>query len=376
MKLEEKLLDELFPLRDKFEEAEEIRQELEDGGMEPIYFENGGIFKTLIMIFLLIKEEFLHLLRYVLMNCYLATAQGTWLDLKAMDYSRIRKKPLRTVGFVTLKRERTGNAIKIPVGYVFKTEMDGTGKEYRFLVEKEQYMQEYETTKKVEVVAETFGEEYNLPAGKIIKSIQHIEGINEIVNEKDWLIREGSSEENDEQFRERVQNWWDELAQYPTAAKVKAIAMNIPGVMNCYVDDLHPRGQGTYDVILIGSAGVPTEELVDEVKKEVAKVQGVYDDIKYIKPSIQTVNISVEIVISMFQEENAIKKEVEQAIEMILKNEKGKVLTHIYLAEIIKKIMSIEGVKNVRVTEPSADISTNNKTILQLGEKTVLIKRV
>lgn len=376
MKLEEKLLDELIPLRDKFEEAEEIRQELEDGGMEPIYFENGGIFKTLIMIFLLIKEEFLHLLRYVLMNCYLATAQGTWLDLKAMDYSRIRKKPLRTVGFVTLKRERTGNAIKIPVGYVFKTEMDGTGKEYRFLVEKEQYMQEYETTKKVEVVAETFGEEYNLPAGKIIKSIQHIEGINEIVNEKDWLIREGSSEENDEQFRERVQNWWDELAQYPTAAKVKAIAMNIPGVMNCYVDDLHPRGQGTYDVILIGSAGVPTEELVDEVKKEVAKVQGVYDDIKYIKPSIQTVNISVEIVISMFQEENAIKKEVEQAIEMILKNEKGKVLTHIYLAEIIKKIMSIEGVKNVRVTEPSADISTNNKTILQLGEKTVLIKRV
>lgn len=376
MKLEEKLLDELIPLRDKFEEAEEIRQELEDGGMEPIYFENGGIFKTLIMIFLLIKEEFLHLLRYVLMNCYLATAQGTWLDLKAMDYSRIRKKPLRTVGFVTLKRERTGNAIKIPVGYVFKTEMDGTGKEYRFLVEKEQYMQEYETTKKVEVVAETFGEEYNLPAGKIIKSIQHIEGINEIVNEKDWLIREGTSEENDEQFRERVQNWWDELAQYPTAAKVKAIAMNIPGVMNCYVDDLHPRGQGTYDVILIGSAGVPTEELVDEVKKEVAKVQGVYDDIKYIKPSIQTVNISVEIVISMFQEENAIKKEVEQAIEMILKNEKGKVLTHIYLAEIIKKIMSIEGVKNVRVTEPSADISTNNKTILQLGEKTVLIKRV
>lgn len=375
MKIEESLLDELIPVPDKFTEANEIKEELEEAGMSPIYWEDGGLFKTLIMIFLLIKEELLYLLRHILKNSYLATAEGVWLDLKAQDYSRTRKKPLRTVGKVTLKRNRLNGTIKIPVGYIFKTEMDSSGKEYRFIVEKEQFIQDYESTCDIEVVAEETGEEYNLPENKIVKSVQHIEEITEITNLKNWIIREGSSEEDDEQFRERVQNWWDELAQLPTGAKYRAIAMNVPGVMNCFVDDLHPRGQGTIDIILIGPSGVPSQELIDDVTKEIKKVQGPYDDIQYLKPSTQKVDIAVQVTIAPFREEQTIKAAVEKAIEDLLKTEKGKILTHIYIAEIVKRLMSVDGVNNIVVTSPSTDISTTNKTILQLGTKTVTVKR-
>lgn len=375
MKLEEHLLNELIPVPDKVEEANQIKEELESAGLSPIYWENGGLFKTIIMVFLLIKEELLHLLRLVLMNSYLATAEGSWLDLKAQDYSRSRKRPLRTVGNVTLKRNTIGSTIKIPIGYIFKTQIDHSGKEYRFIVEKEQYMQDYENTCKIEVVAENSGEEYNLPAGKIVQSVQHIEGITEITNEKDWLLREGSSEESDEEFRERVQNWWDELAQLPTGPKLRAIAMNVPGVMNCYVNDLHPRGQGTIDIILVGTAGVPTQDLIDSVKEQIKKVQGPYDDIEYIKPSIQTVDIALEVTIPSFREEETIKTAVEQALEELLKNEKGKALTHLFIAEIIRKVMLLDGVTNVNVSSPSKDIVADNRTLLQLGKKNITVRR-
>ena len=151
--------------------------------------------------------------------------------------------------------------------------------------------------------------------------------------------------------------------------------MNVPGVMNCFVDDLHPRGQGTIDIILIGPSGVPSQELIDDVTKEIKKVQGPYDDIQYLKPSIQKVDIAVQVTIAPFIEEETIKAAVEKAIEDLLKTEKGKILTHIYIAEIVKKLMSVDGVNNVVVTSPSVDISTNNKTILQLGQKTATVKR-
>ena len=34
------------------------------------------------------------------------------------------------------------------------------------------------------------------------------------------------------------------------------------GVMCAYIDDQHPRGQGTVDVIVVGTAGEASEELV------------------------------------------------------------------------------------------------------------------
>lgn len=376
MRIEEKLLDKLIPVPDKFEKAEEIRQKLEDEGFNILYWENGGIFKTIVMVFLKVYEEVVHLLRYVLYNSYLATASEEWLDVKANDYSRYRKKALKTIGNVTLKRAKAGSVIQIPKGYIFKTEMDSKGREYRFIVQEQQYMQSYETSVDIKVVAEEEGEEYNLPADTIIKCVQYISGVDQITNEKDWIIKEGSSEEDDEDFRERTMDWYDELAQLPTGAKFRAIALAVDGVMQCYVDDLHPRGQGTIDIILIGAAGVPSQTLIDEVKVRIDTVKGPYDDVHYILPKEQEISISVEITIGKFIDETSIKQLAKETIETLLRNKKGKSLNYLYQAQITSELMKLQEIQNVKVISPTSDIEADNKTIIKLTECNVTVKRI
>lgn len=373
--ISEKLLDKLIPVPDKFEEAEKIRQKLEKQGFQISYWKNGGIFKTIIMIFLLIYEEIVQLLRSVLYNSYLATAEKDWLDVKANDLSQQRKKATKTEGWITLHRSKIGQTLTIPRGYIFKTDADSGGNEMRFLVEEEQYIQSFENTAKIKVVAEHPGEAYNLSENKIVKSLQHIEGITSIRNEKGWIIREGSNEENDESFRERTMDWYDELAQLPTAAKLQAIALSVPGVVQCYVNDLHPRGQGTIDIILIGSAGVPTQNLKDEVKAKHDEVKGPYDDILYIDPVEQEIDVNATILIEEFADEENLKKLATEAILKLLEKQKGKVLNHLYKAQITSTLMNISGIKNVTIVQPTEDVITNNKTILKLGNINITVQR-
>ena len=373
--ISEKLLDKLIPVPDKFEEAEKIRQKLEKQGFQITYWENGWIFKTIIMIFLLIYEEIVQLLRSVLYNSYLATAEKDWLDVKANDLSRQRKKATKTEGWITLHRSKIGQMLTIPKGYIFKTDADSGGNEMRFLVEEEQYIQSFENTAKIKVVAEHPGEAYNLSENKIVKSLQHIEGITSIRNEKGWIIREGSNEENDESFRERTMDWYDELAQLPTAAKLRAIALSVPGVVQCYVNDLHPRGQGTIDIILIGSAGVPTQNLKDEVQAKHDEVKGPYDDILYIDPVEQEIDVNATILIEEFADEENLKKLATEAILKLLEKQKGKVLNHLYKAQITSTLMNISGIKNVTIVQPTEDVITNNKTILKLRNTNITVQR-
>lgn len=373
--IKDALLDELIPVPDKFVKAEEIRSALEAKGFKISYWENGGIYKTLIMIFLQIYEELVHLLRFVLFNVYLKTAGDAWLDVKASDFSRYRKEALKTKGQVTLRRSQAGSVIEIPKGYIFKTEADSKGNEYRFIVQEKQFMKAHETEVKIQVTAEHEGEEYNVPPGKIIRCLQYI-GDMEITNEKDWITREGSTREDDESLRERTVDWWDELAQLPTGPKYRAIALKVPGVMQCYVDDLHPRGQGTVDIILIGAAGVPTEALIASVKKEVEKVRGPYDDIEYVSPTEQMTDVSVEIFIDKLIDDTNVKALAKETIENLLKNVRGRSLNHLYRAKIIDELMNIPEIQNVKVLTPEEDIIVNNRTIIRLQDCTIAVKRV
>lgn len=66
---------------------------------------------------------------------FLTHASGVWVDLKAADYGKKRKKAQKTQGLVTLSRTNDqGEAVKIPKGHVFKTEKDVNGEELRFFV--------------------------------------------------------------------------------------------------------------------------------------------------------------------------------------------------------------------------------------------------
>ena len=126
--IDKETLDKVLPVPDMEALKEETIEELASEGFVITNFHSGGVFYTLLMIFLRIKIELLELARHVLSMMTIKHATGFWLDLKASDYSKKRKEAQKTQGYVTIsRRESGGDAIKIPQGHVFKTSKDING---------------------------------------------------------------------------------------------------------------------------------------------------------------------------------------------------------------------------------------------------------
>lgn len=277
--IDKEILDAVLPLPTLDELKEQKVEELKDEGFVISNFHSGGVFYTMLMIVLRIKVEVIELLRVVLNNMFVSHAGGAWLDLKMADYSKKRKKAQKTQGFVTVSRtDMTGEAVKIPKGHVFKSILDINGEELRFFVLEAATLQKGASSVDVLVEAETEGSRYNVPAGQIVRTLTYLGDVT-FSNAEDWIVREGSDTEDDESARARTLRSWSELAQRATEDTFIDAAESVPGVLFAQADCNHPRGQGTVDVIVTGTAGEATEGLLAAVREAVDKIAGPYDNI-------------------------------------------------------------------------------------------------
>lgn len=376
MMIDEKILDEVLPVPELEELKEEIIQELEDEGFVITNFSSGGIFYTLLMIALRIRIELIQLLRIVLNNMFVSHASGIWLELKAADFSKKKKKSIKTRGYVTLKRTTDGDAIKIAKASVFKTQKDINGDELRFFSLEDAVLQKGSTSVRILVEAESEGSKYNVPVGQITRSLTHLEGIDEIKNESDWILQEGSDIEDDESLRNRTLGSWSELSSRPIAAKYKNVCESVEGVLFVTVNDLHPRGQGTIDIVVTGTAGEATEALLDKVREQANSIKGEYDNI-LVKSSVTVAqNISVILTVSDVTTDSEIKEKAIGVINEMLKISKDRKLNELPLVDLIFALKSkMPTVKNIKFTEPTEDIFLENDKVIILGEISVAIKR-
>ena len=112
--IDKAILDEVLPVPELETLKEEKIAELKEEGFAITNFHSGGVFYTLLLIVLRIKIEFTELLRAILNNMTLTHSTGAWLDIKAADYGKKRKKAQKTQGLVTLSRTNDqGEAVKI-----------------------------------------------------------------------------------------------------------------------------------------------------------------------------------------------------------------------------------------------------------------------
>lgn len=278
--IDKEILDAVLPLPTLDELKEQKVEELKDEGFVISNFHSGGVFYTMLMIVLRIKVEVIELLRAVLNNMFVSHAGGAWLDLKMADYSKKRKKAQKTQGFVTVRRtDMTGEAVKIPKGHVFKSILDINGEELRFFALEAATLQKGASSVDVLVEAETEGNRYNVPAGQIVRTLTYLGDVT-FSNAEDWIVREGSDTEDDESARARTLRSWSELAQRATEDTFIDAAESVPGVLFAQADCNHPRGQGTVDVIVTGTAGEATEGLIAAVREAVDKIAGPYDNMQ------------------------------------------------------------------------------------------------
>ncbi|MPM09062.1 hypothetical protein SDC9_55378 [bioreactor metagenome] len=375
--IDKEILDQVLPLP-KFEEMRDEKiEELKEEGFVVTNFHSGGVFYTLLMIVIRIYIEFIELARTVLSNMTVTHSSGPWLDLKMADYSKKRKRSQKAQGRVTLSRVSSWNeAIKIPKGHVFKTEKDINGEELRFFVIEPAVLQKGASSVDVLVEAEAEGSRYNVPQEQITRSLTFINGVEAISNRADWITREGSDTEDDSGAKARTLRSWSELARRPIEDTYINAAEGVPGVLFAQADCDHPRGQGTVDVIVTGTAGEATEGLLAKVLEAVDKVSGPYDNI-LVKSSI-TINQDIDVTVTV--DDTASDEEVENRVKAILAEllavRKNRKLYELRLSDANQAIRNgYSGATNAQITTPAQDVKLERDKVITLGAVSVTVRR-
>lgn len=375
--IDKDILDEVLPVPDLEELARKTTEELKREGFVITNFHSGGVFYTLLMIVLRIKIEFTQLLRTVLNNMFVSHASGAWLDLKLADYSKKRKKPQKTRGFVTISRETPGEAVKIAKGHVFKTAKDINGEELRFFVLEASVLQKGALSTDILVEAEAEGSRYNIPQGQITRSLTYINGIESITNASDWITREGSDSEDDDSLRDRGLRSWSELAQVAIHDTYVNVCEAVTGVLHVEVNDQHPRGQGTIDVIVTSEAGAATESLLTEVRAACEIIKAPDDDVlvKSAETVPQPIALTVTVLDSVSRE--GLEAKIQNTIISLLKISRARKLNELTHADIIYAVKrDVSVVRNVIVTSPAQDLFLASNKVILPGAITVTIEGV
>lgn len=371
------ILDRLIPLPTEDALVEQIKTELAAEGFPITNFKNGGIFYTLLRVFVRIKIELLDLARSMISNGYASSADSAaWLDVKGYDFAKLRKQPIKAQGTLTLTRTVATAAVKIPSGCIFKTIPDASGESLRFFATGETVFKIGETMCAVPIVAETAGAAYNVPAGKITQSLIHLETVVGITNAADWLAREGADIEDIERFRARILNSFADLATNPTRDKYKSVCEAVAGVLAIGVNDQHPRGQGTVDIIVTSSTGDASSALLADVKAAAETIAGPYDNLLVKASETVRQDISITVILPASVSAEGIPERTESVVRALFALNRSRVLSELYLSDLIVAVrLEIPTAKSVRVTAPAADVILATDKVIVPGTVAVTVER-
>lgn len=375
--IENEILDSILPVPELDELREKTIGELQQAGFVITNFHPGGVWYTLLMIVLRIRIELIQLLRSVLNNSFAAHAMGTWLDLKGGDYGKRRKAAQKAQGFITLSRAAADETITIPKGQVFKTERDINGEELRYIAQQDTVLAKGALTAPVIVEAEKAGARYNVPPGQITRTLTYINGIESIKNAEGWITREGSDVEDDESFRARLLRSWADLAMAPIHDTYVNTCEAIPGVLYAKVNDHHPRGQGTVDVIITSTAGSATENLLADARAALEAIKLPDEDLLVKSSEVVTQPITLTVTVPADANDDGVQARVRQAIKDLLQINKKRTLNELLLADLIYQVKSsVSTIKNVKITTPAADVLLADDKVILPGEITITVEGV
>ncbi len=374
--IDESIMEKIIPLPNEEDVMEEIQERLEEEGFIITNFSKGGVFYTLVRILIHAYIQMLELARKIVNSCFMRHTSGEWADIKAADYGKSRKEAKKAKGYVTVHRKETGFSLTVTQGHMFKTPPDAYGNEKKFYASGETVIHAGETEGKVLVEAECPGTSYNLLPDKITVSMIHLEGVERVANESGWLIEEGTDEETDEGLRERCANSFSELAFRTTAQKMKNAAEAVNGVLTAEIDAQHPRGQGTVDIYITGTAGEATQDLLLRVEDAVRPLEGNYEDY-LVKPS-EVFRQDFEVVVWIA--EGACKegvKETAEEIVMSLFHINRKELNRFYRDSLIQKLADkIMDYRTADILQPAVNVLLDKKKVIVPGIVEVSVKNV
>ncbi len=203
------------------------------------------------------------MVRHVMPNCYIKTAQGAFLDLLAFGYNLERKKATTAQGNLTFKRDSIGQELTVPAGSIVRT-IAINNKIYRLKTIKDTAFEINKNSVKVLATAVESGSSYNLATGYYSILESDIPGVTAVTNEDNYLTIVGANSEADSDFRLRLRNQFTAVGQWHSDAKYKALISKVAGISpaNIFFDHNIPRGPGSADAYILFDATAPSEQFI------------------------------------------------------------------------------------------------------------------
>ena len=321
---------------------------------------NKGIARGLIEIFAWGLWQLYNFLAVIHKQAIPREATGEWLDTHAAQVDESRKPATKARGNVLFLRGDQAGNIRIPAGRVVRTLPDGKGDVYRYVTDELAVLPEGAASVAVPATAEEYGQGSNAAPGQICDLVTPVEGVRGVTSAADWLTEEGADEESDASLQRRYELAWKAKAGV-TRAAYEAAALSVPGVVDVYVADRHPRGEGTVDVVIQGSAGLPTARLLEAVRAALDAAIVINHDLLVKAP--EPVNVSVKAVLELLSgDADAIRAEAESWVRAMFSSGDDPDIPRFSIGKDVVRdrlasgLVSIAGVKRIRWESPAADV--------------------
>ncbi|MCP3922985.1 MAG: baseplate J/gp47 family protein [Desulfobacterales bacterium] len=358
--------------QETYDFVESVQEEYAEKGWLPTRLNlEKGLLRGLIEIWIWALNQVYFLLITILKQIDIDNASGLWLELICKNVQVEKKAKTKAIGKVVFNRsETTGNCV-IKKDRIVKTKPDGNGLVFRFVSTEEVVISEGMSEIEVPVEAEEYGQNSNVVAGQIAELVTPVDGIDSITNVSDWLTKEGTDEESDDSLRERYKLAWkgsDGCTKYA----YEKWAFEVTGVKSVLIEDQHPRGQGTIDIILLGTAGLPSQSLIDEVNAVIDEKNPINDDILVKSPEQIIVDVVAEIEGTSGTSLDFVSQG-ENIISGMFPLNIGEDLT---LDRITSALMAIKNSKKINITSPVTDIEADNQSMVVINSYSISAKIV
>lgn len=315
---------------------------------------------------------------------FLRYSSGVWLDEKLKEFGKTRKKVVKAQGNLTFSRTASAGNVNIPSGSIVATQTLADGSVKRFVTLADAVLPDGDTSVDVLCEAENEGIAYNVPDDSLTELVTSISGIDAVTNATGWLVTAGVDKELDQSAIDRTleeqesggEGWIGGDQTYLTLAE------NFTGVVDAFVDGSQPRGQGSVDVIIIGGAGQPTQQLIDDLTAELEEEGNPITDNLLVKgPTEITVNQDLDAValISDPRSDADIKTATEAILDGLFTYGVGsdffKVGQDYVQGQVAQLCIDGAGLKTLRFTTPAADVVIASGELAVAGTRAVAVVR-
>ena len=299
---------------------------------------------------------------WALRQSFPQTASGQYLDYHAAMRGVTRKNGTKAEGILRFRIPAAlEEDLTIPAGTVCTT-----AGLVRFVTTEAGVIEAGTLYADVPAEAESAGSAGNVGPETVTEMTLAPTGVTGVLNPS--AFTGGSAEEADESLRERVLDSFIRLPNGANAAFYELRALSHPGVEQAAV---LPRWQGigTVGIVIASPAGVPEQELVDEVQADIEQVREIAVDVTVMAPTVCTVDVAVAVTPKQGVSQDAAEQAVQLAVERFFS---GKLLGRsVYRAALGNAIFETDTVENCRIISPAQDIAAEEKTLPMLGTLTV-----